>query len=62
MCDIIAGQLIVCFPKIDIAGRSVINQIVENQISHVSRLESMDEKLAKLMSSTPELTSPVDVQ
>jgi subtilisin family serine protease len=48
MCDIIAGQLIVCFPKIDPAGRSVINQIVENQISHVSRLESMEEKLAKL--------------
>jgi subtilisin family serine protease len=48
MCDIITGQLIVCFPKIDNAGRRVINQIVEGQISHVSRLESIEEKLSKL--------------
>jgi hypothetical protein len=57
-----APSLPAVVPLLYIAGRSVINQIVENQISHVSRLESMDEKLAKLMSSTPELTSPVDVQ
>jgi hypothetical protein len=48
MCDIFPGQLIVCFPKVDAAAREIIRQIQEKEIGHVTYLESMDKKLARL--------------
>jgi hypothetical protein len=47
MCDIYPGQLILCFPKIDDAGKRLVGQIKEREIEHVSYVESIDEKLAR---------------
>lgn len=47
MCQINAGQLIVCFPKFDPASRNVLNQIRENKIEHVSLIESMEQRLGR---------------
>lgn len=48
MCDFFPGQLIVCFPKVDPAARELVRQIQEKQIGHVSYVESIDERLARL--------------
>jgi hypothetical protein len=48
MCDFYPGQLIVCFPKVDAAAREIIRQIQEKEIGHVTYLESMDNRLARL--------------
>ena len=48
MCDFFPGQLIVCFPKVDLAAREIMEQIQEKQIGHVSYVESMDRRLARL--------------
>jgi Subtilase family len=48
MCDFFPGQLIVCFPRIDAAALEVMEQIREKEIGHVSYVESMDRRLARL--------------
>lgn len=48
MCHTIAEQLILCFSKADIAGRRVLEQIVERKIDHVSYNESLEGGLAKI--------------
>jgi hypothetical protein len=48
MCDIQAGQLILCFPKTDPAGKAVVAQIREHQIEHIEYIESMDTNLDKV--------------
>src|SRR5438552_15574657 len=45
MCDIVPGQLIVCFPRGDAIGAELIAQIRDNEIEHVSYVESLDERL-----------------
>jgi hypothetical protein len=56
MCDIRAGQLILCFPKVDPAGQAVVKLIREEHIEHVSYVESIGEKLNKLeLAVNPEL-------
>lgn len=48
MCDFLPGQLIACFPKADPAAREVIRQVKEQEIGHVSYVESIDETLNRL--------------
>src|SRR5580658_3999147 len=48
MCDFFPGQLIVCFPKVDAAAREIIRQIQEKEIEHVTYVESIDTRLARL--------------
>jgi hypothetical protein len=48
MCDFFPGQLIVCYPKVDTAAREVIRQIQEKEIGHVTHVESIDTRLARL--------------
>ncbi len=45
MCQVVPGELIVSFPRFDPAALRVVNQIRENQIKHVSHIESMEQKL-----------------
>jgi hypothetical protein len=56
MCDISEGQLILCFPKLDVAGKSVVERIKSQEIEHVSYIESMDDKLKKVnLSADPDV-------
>jgi hypothetical protein len=48
MCDFFPGQLIVCFPKVDAAAREIIRQIQKREIGHVTYVESIDTRLARL--------------
>jgi hypothetical protein len=53
MCDYIAGELILCFPKVDTAAQQLMEDIRGGLIEHVSYLESLEQKLARL-SLTPD--------
>jgi len=48
MCEYIAGELILCYPKGDDAARELTADIREGLIEHVSYVESLEEKLAIL--------------
>jgi subtilisin family serine protease len=48
MCDYISGDLIICFPKVDVAARRLMEDIRRGSIEHVSHEESLEQKLAKL--------------
>ena len=48
MCDTIAGELIMCFPRIDMAARNLVSLLREKQIEHVEYLDSLENKLGKL--------------
>src|SRR5882724_9179920 len=48
MCDIYPGRLILCFPKLDVAGKQLVEKIQKQGIEHVSYIESMDDKFRKL--------------
>src|SRR5512140_2338913 len=47
MCDINAGQLILCFSRHDPAAQNVLTRIRHEQIEHVTYGESMAAKLEK---------------
>lgn len=47
-CDYISGELILCFPKVDLAARRLIEDIGRGDIEHVSHIESLEQKLARL--------------
>lgn len=48
MCDTRAGELILCFSKLDSAGADLVKQIRAEKIEHVSYIESMENRLDKL--------------
>jgi len=48
MCDTVAGELILCFPRIDMAARNLVSLLREKQIEHVEYLDSLENKLGKL--------------
>jgi hypothetical protein len=48
MCDYISGELILCFPKIDPAAQQLVEDIRHDLIEHVSYIESLEQKLARL--------------
>jgi subtilisin family serine protease len=48
MCDYISGDLLICFPKVDLAAQLLMEDIRGGLIEHVSRAESLEEKLAPL--------------
>jgi subtilisin family serine protease len=48
MCEYVAGELILCFPKTDDAARELMIDIGEKRIEHVRYVESLNEKLSFL--------------
>ncbi len=48
MCDTVAGELILCFPRIDMAARNLVSLLREKQIEHIEYLDSLENKLRKL--------------
>ena len=48
MCDTIGGDLILCFPRADLAARELINQIREEKIDHVYFVDSLDRRLERM--------------
>ena len=48
MCDYISGELILCFPKVDSAAQQLIERIKKGLVGHVSHIESLEQKLARL--------------
>ena len=48
MCDYISGELILCFPKVDSAAQQLIERIKMGLVEHVSHIESLEQKLARL--------------
>jgi hypothetical protein len=48
MCDYISGELILCFPKVDPAAQQLIEDIRRDRIEHVTHLESLAGKMARL--------------
>src|SRR5262245_36623969 len=48
MCDYISGELILCFPKTDPAAQQLVEEIRHGLIEHVSYIESLEQKLARL--------------
>lgn len=45
MCDTVAGELILCFPRVDIAGSGLIQQLQDGKIEHVKYVDSLDGRL-----------------
>ena len=48
MCDTVAGELILSFPRIDMAARRVVSLLRERQIEHVEYVESLENRVARL--------------
>jgi hypothetical protein len=48
MCDYTSGELLICFPKVDVAARRLMEDIRKGLIEHVSYEESLEEKLARI--------------
>lgn len=48
MCDTVAGELIVSFPRIDMAARRLVSLLQERQIEHVEYVESLERRVARL--------------
>lgn len=48
MCDMVAGELLVSFHQDDTAARDLMNQIRERQITHVTFLEDLGERIARM--------------
>ena len=48
MCDYIPGELVLGFPRNDLAAVSLVNDIREGLIEHVTALEDLEEKLWKM--------------
>jgi hypothetical protein len=48
MCDTIGGELIVCFPRADLAAREIIGHIRHEKIDHVTWVESLDQRLGRM--------------
>lgn len=48
MCDTVAGELILCFPKIDLAGRNLVSLIRDGKIEHVEHVDTLENRLDKL--------------
>jgi Subtilase family len=46
--DFICGELLLCFPKIDPAAQQLVKDIIDGKIEHVSHIESLEQKLARL--------------
>lgn len=47
-CDYISGDLILCFPKIDLAAKRLVQRIINKELSHIKHEESLEGKLANL--------------
>ena len=52
MCEYVAGELILCFPKADDAARNLTEDIREGKVEHVDYVESLEEKLSLLQLKT----------
>lgn len=48
MCDTVAGELILSFPRIDMAARRLVSLLQERQIEHVEYIESLENRVARL--------------
>lgn len=48
MCDTVAGELILSFPRIDMAARRLLSLLQERQIEHVEYVESLDNRVERL--------------
>src|SRR6266446_260748 len=48
MCDTIGGDLILCFPRVDLAARELMEQIQEKEIDHVRWVDSLDQRLERM--------------
>lgn len=48
MCDYTSGELLICFPKVDVAAQRLMEDIRKGRIGHVSYEESLEEKLARI--------------
>jgi hypothetical protein len=56
MCDTVAGELILCFHRMDVAALSLVSQLREMKIEHVEYADSLENKLATLgLNPDPEL-------
>ena len=48
MCEYVSGELLLCFARVDPAGRQLIDDIKRGDIEHVQYIESMEDRLARL--------------
>ena len=48
MCDTVAGELLLCFPKADVAALNLISLIRARKIEHVEHIDSLESRLGKL--------------
>lgn len=48
MCDYVSGELVLCFPRADLAAMNLVNDIREGLIEHVEHVEDLEQKLRKM--------------
>jgi Subtilase family len=56
MCDTVAGELILCFSRMDVAAQSLVSLLREGKVEHVKYADSLENKLGTLdLKPDPEL-------
>lgn len=48
MCDTVAGELILCFPRIDAAAHNLVSLIRDRKIEQVEHVDSVENRLGNL--------------
>src|SRR4051812_16808499 len=48
MCDTVAGELLLCFPKIDEAARRLVMRLRDRVVDHVEYLDSLEDRLYRV--------------
>jgi subtilisin family serine protease len=48
LCDTVAGELIMCFPRLDMAARNLASLLREKQVEHIEYVDSLEDKLRRL--------------